>query len=150
MAQNGLMWGSVRTAPSYLRVHVSTELKYIFTAKQNECCVDLSFMHSKKSPIHKIKPCFTVCFVDFVNHSCQLSSQMVSIHTCLLHVSYCLEWSLVFRNVPHISRLLPYLLNTFCNFFILYVCVTQTASGRWLVDSAVRSGKFKWSLNEWV
>jgi hypothetical protein len=150
VAHNGLMWDSLQTAPFFLRIHVSVELKYIFTAKQNECCVDLSFMHTKKSPIHKIKSCFIVCFVDFVNHSCQLWSQVDTVHACMLRVSYCREWSLVFRNVSHISRLLPYLLSTFCNFYILYICVAQTVSGRWLMDSAVRSGKFKWSLSEWV
>jgi hypothetical protein len=44
------------------------EKKPDFTAEQMEIGLSFSIMHCMKVPVHKIRPCFTNCVVEFVDY----------------------------------------------------------------------------------
>jgi len=56
------------TKPVILRVHISTYLKSLFIANQNEYGVYFSIVRTNKVPFHNVQSCFTICVVRLYIH----------------------------------------------------------------------------------
>jgi len=67
-----------------MTAHLSTDLKPSLTAKQNDCVVYFSPMHTMKVPVHKIQSCSMFCY-----RVCMLQlSYMNKVSMCLLHILF--------------------------------------------------------------
>jgi hypothetical protein len=62
--------------PVIVRVHMSTEMKLSFVAKQNERGAVSSSFTLLSVPVHNILSCRTICVVQVANYSCFIWMQI--------------------------------------------------------------------------
>lgn len=118
-----------------LRVHIFL-VETTLAAKQNECGVYFSIVHTKKVPFHNVQSCFTICVVSICEPTCVVWLQNTPIifmfcycqnRTCCLNTAY------LFINCP-------YLHETAFNNFIL--CAYHVNYAQWcLVCPLITSGE---------
>ena len=62
--------------PLPLRIHVPTETELASPLSLIRAGFYLSKMHATQLPVQKIRSCFTICVVEFVNYRCGIWMQM--------------------------------------------------------------------------